>query len=116
VTIQQLDRALCVGGVRMAVRDHDNRGARLGDVGQHAHHGIAVGCVEVAGRFVGQDELRCRNQRTRHGDALLLAARELLRQVACTMRQPDGPITAANSPCLSRLISLSATVSTSLVR
>jgi hypothetical protein len=57
----------------------------------------AVGRVEIARGFVGQDHLRCRHQRTRHRNTLLLAAGELLRRwrARCAMRllqrRPHAP-------------------------
>ena len=45
--------------------------------------------IEVAGRLVGQDELRLVDQRARDGDALLLAARQLLGEGIQTMLQAD---------------------------
>ena len=45
--------------------------------------------VEVAGRLVGQDQLRPRRERARERDALLLAAGELPRIMGEAMREPD---------------------------
>jgi hypothetical protein len=50
--------------------------------------GAAVG-VEVAGRLVGQDDLRLVDQGPGDGDALLLAARELGRLVVGSIGQAD---------------------------
>src|SRR5262249_27375512 len=45
-------------------------------------HGLFGGLrVEIAGRLVGQDQLRVVDERARDGDPLLLAARELARLV-----------------------------------
>ena len=40
---------------------------------------LALARVQVAGRLVGENDLRVRDHRARHGDELLLAARELVR-------------------------------------
>ena len=55
--------------------------------GQHFHHRIAVGGVEIAGGLIGENHLWVRHQRARDGDALLLAAGELLRHVLRAMRE-----------------------------
>ena len=47
------------------------------------------GAVEVAGRFVGDQESRPRDQRAGDGDALLLAARELVRPVSEAVRSGE---------------------------
>ena len=47
-------------------------------------HALAVGGVEVAGRLVGEQHARPRREARRQRDALLLAARQLLDQVAPT--------------------------------
>ena len=49
---------------------------------QEAEHLGAAGAVEVAGRLVGEDDLRPAGQRAGAGDPLLLAAGELGRPVA----------------------------------
>ena len=46
--------------------------------------------VEVAGRLVGDEQVRVGDDGARDRDALLLAARQLLRAVAGAMRQADG--------------------------
>src|SRR5579884_329837 len=45
--------------------------------------------IEIAGRLVGQDQLRPQHQRARDGDPLLLAAGELSRPMVKAVRQPD---------------------------
>ena len=72
-----LTDAARVIGVRRRVRDHDDGRAFLVELAQHPHHFFAVGGVEVAGRFVGQDQLGLGDQRAGDRDALLLAARQL---------------------------------------
>ena len=46
--------------------------------------------VEVAGRLVGEEQRRLVHQRAGDGDALLLAAGELARQVVLAVGQADG--------------------------
>ena len=48
--------------------------------------------VEVAGRLVGEDHRRARDERSRDRDPLLLAARELGGPVVKPVAQPDRPI------------------------
>ena len=45
--------------------------------------------VQVAGGLVGQQQARPADQRAGDGDALLLAARELVGQVVQPLAQPD---------------------------
>src|SRR6266853_1100508 len=56
------------------VRDEDHRGAPgLVNGAKELHDVAAVRAIEVAGRFVGQDDRRIVGQRTRECDALLFA-------------------------------------------
>jgi hypothetical protein len=54
------------------------------------HHRFAVFRVEVTGRFVRQQDRRLAGDGAGHGDALLLTARELRRQVLGAMRHADA--------------------------
>ena len=56
---------------------------------QQVDHLLAGLAVEIAGRLVGEDDLRARAQRAGDGDALLLAAGELRREMIGAMRQAD---------------------------
>jgi hypothetical protein len=47
--------------------------------------------IQVAGRFVGQDDLRAVNERPGECNALLLAARQLTRQRAQSIAQSKSP-------------------------
>ena len=72
------------------VGDHDDRLAEVVDRAAQQGEHVAPGArVEVAGRLVGEDDGRARDQRARHGDALLLAAGELRRAVPAAVREPD---------------------------
>ena len=57
---------------------------------EQIHHRFAVARVEVAGRFVGQEDRRLAGEGARDGDALLLAAGELARQMFRAMRHADA--------------------------
>ena len=59
-------------------RDEHRRAARV-DVAKQVHDLERQIGIEIAGRLVGEDELRLVDERARNGDALLLAARQLLR-------------------------------------
>ena len=52
---------------------HDDGGAFAVQLGQQLHHFLAVGGVEIAGGFVGQDQLGPGHHGAGDGDALLLA-------------------------------------------
>ena len=56
---------------------------------EREHFGAAAR-VEVAGRFVGEDDLRPGDQCPRHGDALLLSAGQLRGRCASRVAEPDG--------------------------
>src|SRR5262245_35865301 len=85
-TVEQLDRALGVAREPRIVRDHADRAALLVQVAQQVHHGLAVRRVQVSGRLVREQDQRVAGERAGHGDALLLAARELARQVLRAVR------------------------------
>ena len=64
------------------MRDHDDRLAeRLVQRREQAEHVFGALAIEVAGRLVGDDDLRIGDDGARDGDALLLATRELARRV-----------------------------------
>ncbi len=76
---------------RDVVRDEDQRRAALAVEPEHQVRDFdAGGGVEVAGRLVGQQQLRLAGERARDRDALLLAARQLLRVVGRAPREPDA--------------------------
>ena len=77
-------------GEARIVRHHADRRAFAMQVLQQLHHRFAVARVEVSGRLVGQQDRRLPAQRARHGDALLLTARELRRIVPHAMRHADA--------------------------
>ena len=67
-------------GERRIVRDHDDGLAvALVELLQQRHDLARRAAVEIAGRLVGEQQVRLVRQRARDRDALLLAARELPR-------------------------------------
>src|SRR6266436_5303644 len=64
-------------GVALVVRDHADRRAVAMQVAQQFHHGLAILGVQVARRLIGHQDERIANERARHSDTLLLAARKL---------------------------------------
>ena len=62
--------------------DDDQRDAPAVEFFQQAHHFLAGGAVEVAGRFVGEQHGRLHDRGAGDGDALALAAGELVRTVS----------------------------------
>src|SRR5690606_16111915 len=60
------------------------------ELGEQLHHLVAVGGVEVARRLVGEDERRRGHDGAGDRDALLLPARELLREVVAAVRHADA--------------------------
>ena len=70
--------------------DHDDGGAGGVEFGEHFHDGVAVGGVEIAGGFVGQEYGWIAGQSAGDGDALLLAAGELSGIVRAAMRDLDA--------------------------
>ena len=75
---------------RRVVRDHDDRLAEVVDGAAHELEDLAAGGrVEVAGRLVAEDDGGPRDERARHGDALLLAAGHLGGPVVAAIAEPD---------------------------
>jgi hypothetical protein len=63
------------------VGDEHEGGVRfVGQLAQQAKDVFAAGGIEIAGRFVGEDERGPMDERAGDGDALLLAAGELAGQ------------------------------------
>src|SRR5438128_3599717 len=78
-----------VGGDIELVGDEDDREPFAVEALQERQHLHARPRVEVAGGLVGQDDRRVVDERSRDGDALLLAARELARMVRLAIGEPD---------------------------
>ena len=77
------------GEGRVVGRDDDRRAALRREAREEVDHVGAGLRVEVAGRLVGEDHARLDDERARDRDALLLAARELRRQVRRALDEPD---------------------------
>src|SRR5438445_4934523 len=72
------ERAVGVPGGHRIVGDDDDRLTQVVDGAAHEREDLRAGArVEVAGRLVGEDDLRPAGQRTGDSDTLLLATREL---------------------------------------
>jgi hypothetical protein len=69
---------MTVGGVCLRMRDLDDRGALGVELLEQLHDLLALARVEIAGGFVGQDELGARHDGARDSHELLLAAGELV--------------------------------------
>src|SRR5206468_3453406 len=67
--------------------DHDR--ALAGERAEQVGDGVGGGLVELAGRLVGEDDTRLGRERPRDRDALLLAARQLRREVTRAVAEPD---------------------------
>src|SRR5690606_13115445 len=72
------------------VRHHADGGAVRVQLVEQPHDGIAVLGIEVSRRLVGEQDRRAAHQRTRHGDALLLATGELRGVVLYPARHADA--------------------------
>ena len=77
-----VDDALVVGG-------HHHGGPGLVDAVEQAHDALARGRVEVAGGLVGQQDQRAVDERPGDGHALLLTARQLVREAVLLAGQAD---------------------------
>jgi hypothetical protein len=82
-SISQRDFARAIRRHRIVVR-HQQDGAALGvQVGQQSHDLATSIQIEIAGRFVSQNERRVVDQRAGNRDALLLTSRQLGSEMAC---------------------------------
>ena len=73
------------------MRDHDDGLSEFVDrTLQEAEHFGAGDGVEVAGRLVGEHQLRLGNQRAGDGHALLLATGQFIRSVVQALLQSQG--------------------------
>src|SRR5689334_21925344 len=87
--VEMQDGLRALGRVRI-VRDHDDRLlVLLVQALEQLQDLLARFAIEVAGRFVRQQQRRIAHERARDGDALLLAARELTREVPEPVAEAD---------------------------
>src|SRR3990167_2174662 len=77
-----------LGGICLMRHEHDGA-AGIVQFLENRHHLQSGLGVEVAGRLIGEDDLRIVDERPRDGDALLLSAGELIGQIVRAMRHPD---------------------------
>ena len=77
------------GDIGIVCDDHERDASVFAYLQQQIEHVAAVRAVEIAGRFVGEDQRRIVGQRPRDRDALLLAARQLRRIVMTAIVQSD---------------------------
>src|SRR5881409_592270 len=77
---------ICVLRETLVVCHHANRGATLMQFSEQLHHRLAIARIEVAGRFVCEQNRRPASESARDRDTLLLATRELAGQMFCAMR------------------------------
>ena len=71
------------------VRREADRGSVGMELVEHLHHGGATLRVEVAGRFVGEQNRRAARERSRDGDELLVSAGKRAGPLFRARRQPD---------------------------
>src|SRR5262245_4056311 len=90
VAVLESDRTTADTTNQLAVvrGDEDSRAARI-HLTKHVHDFERQIRIEVAGRLVGEDELRIVDERARDRHALLLATRELLGKCVHSMLQSD---------------------------
>src|SRR5262249_34693857 len=88
--VADVDDAVAVGGGGRVVRHHDDGAfARLGDAAEQLQDLLAGRRVEVAGRLVAEHGVGLGGQGAGGGDALHLAAGQLLGEVVGAVGQPD---------------------------
>src|SRR5579859_8120392 len=78
-SIEQLDRAMPVGCVRLRVRHLDDRRSGFIELPEELHDFFCLIGMQIAGGFVRQDQLRLVDHRARHAYELLLSTGELIR-------------------------------------
>src|SRR5256885_4350894 len=77
MAVGQFDAAVGLTRDVRVVRHHQNRVSGVVQFVENLEDDRFVGLVEISGGFVGKNNLRLIDQRTRDGHALLLAAGEL---------------------------------------
>ncbi len=87
LSILEINHTFGAGGNIHLVRHHHDCRALLVQPSQQVHDLHAGAGVQVAGRFVGQDDGRRIDQRARNGHSLLLPARKLVRLVTRPLAQ-----------------------------
>ena len=97
ITVTQADDPLGVGGDVVFMRDHDNGAAFIVEPFEQRQDLLGGHAIQVAGRFVGQDEVRVIHQAAGNGHPLLLTAGELRGAMPQAILEPDelGQLVAA---------------------
>jgi hypothetical protein len=85
-SIEEVNVTLGVARVPRIMRDHTNRGTALMQFAQEIHDRFAALGIEIAGRFVGEQDDRLTCDRAGYGDPLLLPTGELTRHVFSAVR------------------------------
>src|SRR4051794_25649383 len=75
--VEHMDRAVGEARITWIVRHHADGGAVAMQLFEQAHNSLAIDRVQVSGRLVREQHRWTSRQRARHGNTLLLAAREL---------------------------------------
>lgn len=90
MTIPHLDDSLTGRGCLRIVRNHYDRLVEsIVQLAKHLQHYLGILRVEIAGRFVSQDDCRTIDDGARQGHALLLAAGKLKRFVVHLVLEPQ---------------------------
>src|SRR6185503_17744805 len=90
LSVKQVNAPLGVPGVSGIVRDDADGGAVVMNLLEEFHHLLAALRVQVAGRFVGEQDDRLARDGSGHGHTLLLPARKLAGKMFCAMRHSDA--------------------------
>src|ERR1700722_2807968 len=91
VTVSHADNGIHKRRGLSAVRRHDNRHPLVGgDAAKQFEDGIAGGRVEISGWLIGEQNPRRVDQSSCDGDALHLAASDLMRHAICKIEEIDG--------------------------
>lgn len=90
LAILHVNDTVRLGGELVVMRDNDERrSACLVQAAHQPEQPVPALCVEVSGRFVGQDQVRILHQRACHGHPLLFTPRELPWLVVKAMPQSN---------------------------
>src|SRR5215468_1834485 len=76
-SVKEMDGSLRVAGKARIVRNHHDGRSVAMQAAKQLHHRFCITRVEVPGRLVREQDRRATGQSARHGNTLLLTAREL---------------------------------------
>lgn len=75
LAILHVNDTVGLSGELVVMRDNDERRSACLVQGAHqSEQPVPAVCIEISGRFIGQDQVRILHQRTGHSDSLLFAA------------------------------------------